>query len=101
MYKVSLANLHDAYLKGYVDAIGEKPNLRDGLEVYKWLTGDESKTTLVDGQVTDAALKEWQTEIINKEIEDFYLDDTEEILVAASNPFGEHFSINPNSAKEI
>lgn len=52
---------------------------------------DLNKTGVYGADTTDA-LQSWQTEIINKEIEDRYREN--------QDPFGEHFSINPNSAKE-
>jgi len=99
MYKVSLRNLHDIYLKGYADALSKRANLENGLEVYDWLAASDRVPTTIEGVETAENLQAWQTEIINKEIEDFYLDDTEEISFAG-NPFGDHFSINPNSATE-
>lgn len=59
-------------------------------------------TTGVYGVDTTNALQSWQVEVLNKEIEDFYNEnmDTEERLIIPKDPFGEHFSINPNSAKE-
>ena len=53
---------------------------------------DPNKTGVYGVDTTDA-LQSWQTEIINKEIEDRYRENQ-------GDPFGEHFSINPNSAKE-
>jgi hypothetical protein len=99
MYKVSLRNLHDIYLKGYADALSKRANLENGLEVYDWLVNSDRVPTSVQGVETADNLQSWQTEIINKEIEDFYLDDTEEISFAG-NPFGDHFSNHPNSAIE-
>ena len=34
MYKVSIENLHDAYLKGYADALNNRANMENGLEDY-------------------------------------------------------------------
>lgn len=108
MYKVTTKNLHEAYLKGYVDGIQGRENLADGQAVVDYLMNAESLETLEDinatgvyGAETDLAYQSWQTEIINKEIEDFYNEnmDTEERLIIPRDPFGEHFSINPNSAK--
>lgn len=98
MYKVSIENLHDAYLKGYADALNKKANMENGLEVYDWLSGTKRVNTSVEGVETADNLQSWQTEIINKEIEDFYNEDTEERLIVPRDPFGEHFTINPNSA---
>jgi hypothetical protein len=100
MYKVSIENLHDAYLKGYADALNKKANMENGLEVYDWLSGTKRVNTSVEGVETADNLQSWQTEIINKEIEDFYNEDTEERLIVPRDPFGEHFTINPNSATE-
>ena len=100
MYKVSIENLHDAYLKGYADALNKKANMENGLEVYDWLSGTKRVNTSVEGVETADNLQSWQTEIINKEIEDFYNEDTEERLIVPRDPFGEHFTINPNSAEE-
>ena len=100
MYKVSIENLHDAYLKGYADALNKKANMENGLEVYDWLSGTKRVNTSVEGVETADNLQSWQTEIINKEIEDFYNEDTEERLIIPRDPFGEHFTINPNSAEE-
>jgi len=100
MYKVSIENLHDAYLKGYADALNKKANMENGLEVYDWLSGTKRVDTSVEGVETADNLQSWQTEIINKEIEDFYNEDTEERLIIPRDPFGEHFTINPNSAEE-
>ena len=100
MYKVSIENLHDAYLKGYADALNKKANMENGLEVYDWLSGTQRVNTSVEGVETADNLQSWQTEIINKEIEDFYNEDTEERLIIPRDPFGEHFTINPNSAEE-
>ena len=100
MYRVSIENLHDAYLKGYADALNKKANMEDGLEVYDWLSGTKRVNTSVEGVETADNLQSWQTEIINKEIEDFYNEDTEERLIIPRDPFGEHFTINPNSAEE-
>lgn len=100
MYKVSIENLHDAYLKGYADALNKKANMENGLEVYDWLSGTQRVNTSVEGVETADNLQSWQTEIINKEIEDFYNEDTEERLIVPRDPFGEHFTINPNSAEE-
>ena len=102
MYKVSIENLHDAYLKGYADALNKKANMENGLEVYDWLSGTKRVNASVEGVETADNLQSWQTEIINKEIEDFYNEnmDTEERLITPRDPFGEHFSINDSSAKE-
>ncbi len=100
MYKVTIDNLHDAYLKGYADALSKRANLESGLEVYDWLARVERVPTSVEGVETAENLQSWQTEIINKEIEDFYNEDTEERLIIPRDPFGEHFTINPNSAEE-
>ena len=100
MYKVSIENLHDAYLKGYADALNKKANMENGLEVYDWLSGTKRVNASVEGVETADNLQSWQTEIINKEIEDFYNEDTEERLIVPRDPFGEHFTINPNSAEE-
>ena len=100
MYRVSIENLHDAYLKGYADALNKKANMENGLEVYDWLSGTKRVNTSVEGVETADNLQSWQTEIINKEIEDFYNEDTEERLIIPRDPFGEHFTINPNSAEE-
>ncbi len=108
MYKVTTKNLHEAYLKGYVDGIQGRENLADGQAVVDYLMNTESLAKLEDinatgvyGAETELAYADWQTEIINKEIEDFYNEDmdTEERLIIPKDPFGEHFSINPNSAK--
>lgn len=99
MYKVSIENLHDAYLKGYADALNKKANMENGLEVYDWLSGTKRVNASVEGVETADNLQSWQTEIINKEIEDFYNEDTEERLIVPRDPFGEHFTINPNSAE--
>lgn len=99
MYKVSIENLHDAYLKGYADALNKKANMKNGLEVYDWLSGTKRVNASVEGVETADNLQSWQTEIINKEIEDFYNEDTEERLIVPRDPFGEHFTINPNSAE--
>lgn len=99
MYKVTIDNLHDAYLKGYADALSKRANLESGLEVYDWLARVERVPTSVEGVETAENLQSWQTEIINKEIEDFYNEDTEERLIIPRDPFGEHFTINPNSAE--
>lgn len=100
MYKVTIDNLHDAYLKGYADALSKRANLESGLEVYDWLARVERVPTSVEGVETAENLQSWQTEIINKEIEDFYNEDTEERLIIPRDPFGEHFTINPNSAEQ-
>ena len=100
MYRVSIENLHDAYLKGYADALNKKANMENGLEVYDWLSGTKRVNTSVEGVETADNLQSWQTEIINKEIEDFYNEDTEERLIIPRDPFGEHFTINPNSVTE-
>jgi len=100
MYKVSLRNLHDIYLKGYADALSKRANLENGLEVYDWLANSDRVPTSVQGVETEENLQSWQTEIINKEIEDFYNEDTEERLIIPRDPFGDHFTINPNSAEE-
>lgn len=100
MYKLTIDNLHDAYLKGYADALSKRANLESGLEVYDWLARVERVPTSVEGVETAENLQSWQTEIINKEIEDFYNEDTEERLIIPRDPFGEHFTINPNSAEE-
>ena len=100
MYRVSIENLHDAYLKGYADALNKKANMENGLEVYDWLSGTKRVNTSVEGVETADNLQSWQTETINKEIEDFYNEDTEERLIVPIDPFGEHFTINPNSAEE-
>lgn len=99
MYKVSIENLHDAYLKGYADALNKKANMENGLEVYDWLSGTKRVNASVEGVETADNLQSWQTEIINKEIEDFYNEDTEERLIVPRDPFGEHFTINPNSVE--
>ena len=107
MYKVTTKNLHEAYLKGYVDGIQGRENLADGKAVVDYLMNAESLESLesinatgVYGAETDLAYSEWMTEVINKEIEDFYNEDTEERLIVSKDPFGEHFSINESSAKE-
>jgi len=102
MYKVSLRNLHDIYLKGYADALSKRANMENGLEVYDWLAATDRVPTSVEGVETAENLQSWQTEIINKEIEDFYNEniDTEERLITPRDPFGEHFNINESSAKE-
>ena len=100
MYKVTIDNLHDAYLKGYADALSKRANLESGLEVYDWLARVDRVPTSVEGVETAENLQSWQTEIINKEIEDFYNEDTEERLIIPRDPFGEHFTINPNSAEQ-
>ena len=109
MYKVTTKNLHEAYLNGYVDGIQGRENLADGNTVVDYLMNAESLETLEDinatgvyGAETDSVYQSWQTEIINKEIEDFYNEnmDTEERLIVPKDPFGEHFSINESSAKE-
>jgi len=74
--------------------------LESGLEVYDWLARVERVPTSVEGVETAENLQSWQTEIINKEIEDFYNEDTEERLIIPRDPFGEHFTINPNSAEQ-
>ena len=107
MYKVTTKNLHEAYLKGYVDGIQGRENLADGKAVVDYLMNAESLESLesindtgVYGVETDLAYAEWMTEVINKEIEDFYNADTEERLIVPKDPFGEHFTINESSAKE-
>ena len=107
MYKVTTRNLHEAYLKGYVDGIQGRENLADGEAVVDYLINAEELASLEDinatgvyGVETDLAYADWQTEIINKEIEDFYNADTEERLIVPKDPFGEHFSINKSSAKQ-
>jgi hypothetical protein len=107
MYKVTTKNLHEAYLKGYVDGIQGRENLADGKAVVDYLMNAESLESLEDinatgvyGAETDLVYAEWMTEVINKEIEDFYNEDTEERLIVPKDPFGEHFSINQSSAKE-
>ena len=47
MYKVSLRNLHDIYLKGYADALSKRANLENGLEVYDWLANSDRVPTSV------------------------------------------------------
>jgi len=76
MYKVSISELHEVYLKGWMDGSIDRPNLENGVEVMNWLQGMEiaptAVETLVDGVATEECLASWQTEIINKEIGDFY-----------------------------
>lgn len=103
MYKATIKDLHEAYLKGYVDGLQGREPLADGQAVVSYLMGSLSdiNKTGAYGMETSEALQSWQTEIINKEIEDFYNEnfDTEERLIVPKDPFGEHFTINPNSAK--
>jgi len=49
MYKVSLRNLHDIYLKGYADALSKRANMENGLEVYDWLAASDRVPTTIEG----------------------------------------------------
>ena len=104
MYKATIKDLHEAYLKGYVDGLRGREPLADGQAVVSYLMGSLSdiNKTGAYGVETSEAYQSWQTEIINKEIEDFYNEnmDTEERLITQRDPFGEHFGINDSSAKE-
>lgn len=104
MYKATIKDLHEAYLKGYVDGLQGREPLTDGKAVVSYLMGSLSdiNKTGAYGVETSEAYQSWQTEIINKEIEDFYNEnmDTEERIITPRDPFGEHFNINESSAKE-
>ena len=93
MSKATIKDFHEAYLKGYVDGIQGRENLADGQAVVDYLMNAESLTTLEDinatgvyGAETDLVYAEWMTEVINKEIEDFYNEDTEERLIVPKDP---------------
>ena len=76
MYKVTLKQLHEAYMKGYVDAIQGKPSAEDVNSILESVIDPE--ITGVFGIENDFTLQSWQTEIINKEIEDFYEENHEQ-----------------------
>ena len=46
MYKVSISDMQEVYLKGYVDGLQGRPQLESPERVIEWLTGEPVNYTI-------------------------------------------------------